>query len=317
MRLASLARVGLLALIWGSGFLWIKISLRGFTPVQLTFGRLVLGAAVLILILWRTRQALPVGRALWLHLNTAGLLGNAIPYLLFGVAERTIDSNLAGAINATTPLWTVRFAVATRTERPAGGARAVGLAMGFVGALIMLAPWDSGTGTFGGALACLLASASYVYMGRYLTNRSDRRLPPLVLSAGQLIAASGLLLLATPFGGPDEPAWRAAAVLSLVVLGAIGTGAAHLLNCRIIPDDRPVLHRDLPAAGRRRRGPRVDRRGRGAHGTRDRRRCSGADRRLADQVAAETIFEAATPPGGQGLCSGSARSRAGSVGEHG
>jgi drug/metabolite transporter (DMT)-like permease len=46
-------------------------------------------------------------------------------------------------------------------------------------------------------LACLGASASYglsyVYMGRYLTNRG---LPPLVLSTGQLIGASGLLLLA-------------------------------------------------------------------------------------------------------------------------
>jgi drug/metabolite transporter (DMT)-like permease len=245
VRLASLTRVGLLALIWGSGFLWIKISLRSFTPVQLTFGRLALGAAVLVVILWRTRQALPANRTVWIHLTAAALLGNAVPYLLFGIAEQTVDSNLPGAMNATTPLWTVLFALATRTERTVGIPRAAGLALGFIGALIMLAPWNSATGTLGGAIACLAAAgcygASYVYMGHFLTNQADGQLPPLVLSAGQLIAGSGLLLLTTPFGGFDPPTWRTDAVLSLVVLGAAGTGAAYLLIYRIITDDGPIL----------------------------------------------------------------------------
>ena len=42
-------RISLLALIWGSGFLLIKIALRGFSPVQLTFSRLALGALVLLI----------------------------------------------------------------------------------------------------------------------------------------------------------------------------------------------------------------------------------------------------------------------------
>src|SRR5690349_14580881 len=117
MRLTGLARVALLALIWGSGFLWIKISLRGFTPIQLTFGRLALGAVVLVLILYFMGERLPGGRVIWLHLTGAALFGNAIPYLLFGIAEQSVDSNLAGAVNATTPLWTVLFALAARTEK--------------------------------------------------------------------------------------------------------------------------------------------------------------------------------------------------------
>jgi drug/metabolite transporter (DMT)-like permease len=62
-----------------------------------------------------------------------------------------------------------------------------------------------------------------------------------VLSAGQLIAAAGLLVLATPFGGLAAPTWRPDAITALVVLGVIGTGVAYVINYRIITDDGPVL----------------------------------------------------------------------------
>lgn len=242
MRGAALVRIGLLALIWGSGFLWIKVSLRGFSPVQLTFGRLALGAAVLLLVVWHAGQRLPGGRTIWLHLLGAAFLGNALPYLLFGIGEQHVASNLAGAINATTPLWTVLFAVLTQMTHRLTPIRVAGLILGFVGSVLILAPWQGADASFGGAMACLAASASYgagyVYMGRFLVGRN---LPPLVLSTSQLIAATGLMVLATPFGGLDPVQMRTDAVISLVVLGIIGTGAAYVLNYRIITDDGPVL----------------------------------------------------------------------------
>jgi drug/metabolite transporter (DMT)-like permease len=242
MRATGLLRVAALALIWGSGFLLIKISLRSFTPVELTFARLALGALVLTAILLVRRVAPPRQRTLWLHLIAAALLGNAIPYTLFGVAEQTVDSSLAGAINATTPLWTLLFAVALRESRRPGGVQVLGIVLGFAGALLVLAPWRSDSAPLPGVLACLAASASYglgyVYMGRYLTGRG---LSPLVLSAGQLIAASGLLALALPFGGTQGGSWRPDATAALLVLGVVGTGLAYVLNYRIITDDGPLL----------------------------------------------------------------------------
>ncbi|MFL6191409.1 MAG: EamA family transporter, partial [Actinomycetes bacterium] len=38
----SLVRLALLALLWGSSFLWIKLALDGLSPVQLVLLRLVL-----------------------------------------------------------------------------------------------------------------------------------------------------------------------------------------------------------------------------------------------------------------------------------
>jgi len=118
----------------------------------------------------------------------------------------------------------------------------LGVVLGFVGALLILAPWRSDSAPLAGVIACLVASASYgasyVYMGRYLTGRN---LPPLVLSAGQLIAASGLLALALPFGGTVAGSWGPDATAALLALGVIGTGVAYVINYRIITDDGPIL----------------------------------------------------------------------------
>jgi drug/metabolite transporter (DMT)-like permease len=116
------------------------------------------------------------------------------------------------------------------------------MALGFGGALLILSPWQADSAPLGGVLACLGASASYgisyVYMARSLTGRGTK---PIVLSASQLIAASGLLVLASPFGGYSAVIWRTDAALALLALGIIGTGIAYVLNYRIITDDGPVL----------------------------------------------------------------------------
>ncbi len=119
-----------LALLWGSGFLWIKLSLRGFTPVQIVLVRLALGALILA---------------------------------------------------------------------------PIGLARG---------------------------------MRKHLTNRG---IPSIMLSASQLAAGAGWMLLAMPFGGLVAPHWRWDAVAPLVVLGVLGTGVAYVLNYRLIADEGPTV----------------------------------------------------------------------------
>jgi drug/metabolite transporter (DMT)-like permease len=239
MARGNLVRLALLALLWGSSFLWIKLAIAGLSPVQLVLARLALGALVLLAVVRSRRLQLPADRPTWLHLTIAALLANAIPYWLFAVGERTVTTGLAGTLNATTPLWAFGIALATRTERRPSALRVVGLITGFMGALLILAPWQTGsTGSLLGALACLAAAASYgvsyVYMGAHLSNRG---IPPLVLSAAQLTAATGLLVLATPVAGLHPVKLSTSVVGATLVLGTLGTGAAYVLNYRLIADE--------------------------------------------------------------------------------
>jgi drug/metabolite transporter (DMT)-like permease len=103
---------------------------------------------------------------------------------------------------------------------------------------LIFSPWQSAgqIATWGG-LACLAAAGSYglsyVYMGRYLTGRG---IPALMLSASQLTAATALLAVMMPAAGTSPVGWRPEAVLSLLVLGVAGTGAAYVLLYRLITD---------------------------------------------------------------------------------
>jgi len=75
---SALPRIGLLALIWGSAFLWIKLADRGFSPVEVTLARLALGAAVLFVIVLARREKIPRPGRLWAHIVVAALFANAV-----------------------------------------------------------------------------------------------------------------------------------------------------------------------------------------------------------------------------------------------
>jgi drug/metabolite transporter (DMT)-like permease len=234
--------IAALALLWGSGFFWIKLSLAGLSPFQLTFARLALGAAVLGVIVAARRLALPRDSRIWAHLAVAALISNAVPYTLFAVAEQTVPSSLAGTINATTPLWTAVIAHAVGADRLMSGRRAVGLVLGFVGAVVLLAPWDitKGGGLLG-AFACLGAAISYgmsyVYQARYITNRGYS---PLVLAFGQLCASTTFLALLLPTTAGTAPKLGSIVLPAILILGILGTGAAYVINYALITTEGPT-----------------------------------------------------------------------------
>ena len=101
-RLRS-ARVGVLALLWGSTFLWIELALDALAPVQVTLARCVLGAATLLVLCFGAGLRLPRGRGLWARIVVAAFFCNALPFTMFSIGQQTVDSGVAGVLNATTP----------------------------------------------------------------------------------------------------------------------------------------------------------------------------------------------------------------------
>ena len=243
MSKATVARLGALSLIWGSVFLWIKIAGYAFSPVQMVLARLVLGAAVLLAIGYVRRLRLPTDPRTWGHLAVAALIGNAVPWVLYAQGERAGSSSIAAVVNGTAPVWTLCAALLLVRGTRTSTAKIVGAAVGLGGTALVAAPWtSSGAGPTRSIVCFLLGSvsfgSSFAYIGRFLAGRG---IPPLMLAAGQLSAASVLLLLVTPFLGLSPIHLRTDSLVALLVLGVVCTGLAALLNFELVLKDGPAV----------------------------------------------------------------------------
>jgi drug/metabolite transporter (DMT)-like permease len=228
-----------LAATWGCSFLFIKVAVGQVHPVYIALGRVAVGALTLLVVLAATRQGLPRDRRLWAHLFVVGALMNALPFTLFGFGEQRVSSVLAGIWNATTPLVTlvVAFAVLP-AERPTRQ-RLLGLVLGFLGVLVVLGVWRGvGGAELTGQLMCFGAATCYgfglPYLRRFVSGRPESGLS---ISAAQLLMATVQLAVVAPLfaGAPPAPtALGAPVVLSILALGALGTGIAFVLAYRVV-----------------------------------------------------------------------------------
>ncbi|TDC41524.1 DMT family transporter [Micromonospora sp. KC213] len=229
------ARIGVLALLWGSTFLWVELALAALTPVQVTLSRCALGAVTLLVVCLAWGRRLPTGRATWGRIVVAAFFCNALPFAMFSLGQQTIDSGVAGVLNATTPLWSLLIGVVIGSERGLPPLRVAALLIGFTGVVLIFAPWQT-TGPVGwGALAIVVAAASYAvgfaYMGRSLVGKG---IPTISLSTAQLVAATGLTTLTLPAGGLTPIEIGPKALIAVLVLGVVATGATFHLTYRNI-----------------------------------------------------------------------------------
>ena len=225
----------LISAIWGSSFLFIKVGVRDFEVLQVAFARCALGAAALFVILAIRRERLPRGWRTWGSLFVIATLFNSAPFTLFAFGETKVSSVIAGLSNATTPLWVLVVSLAVLPgERPTRD-RVLGLAVGFLGVLVLLGPWREIGGRLLGYVACLAAAGCYgvgfPFTQRVLAGRPESGV---ALSAAQVLI--GALQLA-PFvalttGAPHR--FQLDAVASLVAVGVAGTGFAYVLNYDVI-----------------------------------------------------------------------------------
>ncbi|PSJ24455.1 EamA/RhaT family transporter, partial [Streptosporangium nondiastaticum] len=239
MSKGAVLRLSALSLLWGSVFLWIKISGYAFSPVEMVFVRLVLGAAVLLTIGVAKGQKLPRDKKVLGHMAVAAFLGNAVPWLLFAEGERTGSSNIAGIVSGTGPVWTLGAAVLLGSEKRLGAARVWGMVIGLLGVVLVAAPWSDGTHASTGSIVCFVLGAvsfgsSFAYVGRFLAGRG---IPVFMLAGGQLAIAAVMTLIAVPFIGLEAVKWRTDSVVALIILGIVCTGFAVLLNTIIITKD--------------------------------------------------------------------------------
>ncbi len=229
----------MLAAIWGTSFLFIKVGVRELHPLWLTFARVAAGTAVLLVVLAVTRDRLPRDARLWGHLSVVAALGVSLPFTLFGFGEQRVSSMLAGIWNAATPLVALPLAALVFRTESMTRRRVVGIVTGFAGVLVVLGVWrDLGGSQLTGQLMCFGAAMCYAvaipYQKKFIAGRAGSGVS---IATGQLLMALAQLAVVAPLfaGAPPAPTELSGqVVLCVLALGALGTGLAFVLNMRVI-----------------------------------------------------------------------------------
>lgn len=223
-----------LSFLWGGSFFFVEVALEGLPPLTVVWGRVALGAVFLALAIVATGGRFPRGRAVWLALIGMGFLNNVVPFTLFAVAQGQITGAMAAILNATTPLWGLVLAHLLTVEEKITAPKAIGLALGFGGVVVMMG--GMATGDVYASAACLLAAFFYGLAAWWSRRFARLGVAPLSIAFGQVTCSTLLLLpiwvwLDQPLTMP-LPSLRVAG--AVVGLAALSTALAYLIFFRLL-----------------------------------------------------------------------------------
>jgi drug/metabolite transporter (DMT)-like permease len=221
------------SVIWGVPYLFIKIAVdHGVTAPALAWGRVTLGALVLLGLAWRA-GTLPSLRGRWRWLLAYAIAEITIPFPMLAIGEQRVPSSLAAIMVASVPLIGALLAMRfDHSERPTP-VRALGLLVGFCGVIALVGLDVAGhRGELLGIGAIMLTATGYAIGPMLIKHRMSGLDPRASMGAGLAIAS--LLLL--PFAAADPPAHvpTAGALGAVVVLGLFCTAGGFVVFAILI-----------------------------------------------------------------------------------
>jgi drug/metabolite transporter (DMT)-like permease len=222
----------LLAVIWGSTWMFIKLGLRDLPPVGFAATRFLLATTILWAIVFARRRPLPRGPRDWALLGATGVLAFGLNYGLLFWGEQHISSGLAALLQATIPAFGLVFAHIHLPGERLTLARLAGVGMGVAGVGVIFSNQLSVSGEMAlWGSAAIVLGAVFVAYSNVLVKARLGHLDPALLAAGQMLC--GLVPLAVYAfafeGNPVGYRWTPLAVASLLYLTLVGSVAAFLL----------------------------------------------------------------------------------------
>ncbi|HKF85418.1 MAG TPA: EamA family transporter [Candidatus Limnocylindrales bacterium] len=226
-----------LGFFWGSSYFWIKVALDTVPPLTLIAGRLVLASLFLWAVVLITREPLPRSSRQYAHLFVMAIVNIVVPFVLIAVGEQSIDSALASILNATVPLFVIILAPMFLPDEGITWPRVAGLAVGFAGVILLVAPDLVNVRDADPTGELLLLGSSLCYaIGNVYAKRNVKGLAPRIPALFQvflatLVVVPAALLVDRPFA-TVQPAPEA--VIAIVWLGIVGSGLAYLCYFTIL-----------------------------------------------------------------------------------
>jgi len=244
MSARQLLSFSLLAFIWGTTWLGIKLVVREMPPLTAAGARFALAALLLAAFArWRGRGLgwARLSRSEQVLLLALSLLMFAVPYAFVFYGEQFISSALTSILFASAPVFTLLYDSARLRQNLFRGARLLGLVLATVGILVIFGPrLDGPPAELFGALA-IIASALVSSLGLVLAKHYGHGIDPMVGTTWQMgLGATWLLLVGLPLERPALEGYSVVALLALFYLAVFGSCLTFVLFYALLKEMAPV-----------------------------------------------------------------------------
>ena len=228
----------LLSAIWGGAFTLNKIALDLYTPEVIVAGRLIVGSAFLIFLIYFIYKRFTFNLSQLNYYLFMSLVGIVIPFIAIINGQRNIDSAMAGILMATMPITTILLSHFFLVDEKINQQKFIGFLISFFGVFILIYREDlfinnSFSTTLISQLQVMLGSTLYSIAAIY--GKKYKMTDPVSASTGTILFATFFMLIYLIF--VDESNVSIPMLLvnyNILLLGILCTAIATIIYFQIL-----------------------------------------------------------------------------------
>ncbi len=228
----------LLSAIWGGAFTLNKVALDLYTPEVIVAGRLIVGSAFLIVLIYFIYKRFSINLSQLNYYLFMSLVGIVIPFIAIINGQRNIDSAMAGILMATMPITTILLSHFFLVDEKINQQKLIGFLISFFGVFILIYREDlfinnSFSKTLISQLQVMLGSTLYSIAAIY--GKKYKMTDPVSASTGTILFATFFMLIYLIF--IDESNVSIPMLLvnyNILLLGILCTAIATIIYFQIL-----------------------------------------------------------------------------------
>lgn len=225
-----------LAVLWGIPYLFIKIAVETLSPGVVVWGRVAIGAAILLPIVLARKDLRRLTKQDWTWIGVFAIVEIALPFGALTYAEIRLSSSTTAILIAAVPIVAAVVGWRIGIDDRVTASRAIGLVIGVVGVATLVGIDIRGDDWI--SVAALGITVTGYALGPIIVATKLSRAPALtVITMALLINAviyAPIAWYTRPPGSVPAEAWW-----SVILLGVLCTAAAFIVFFALIAEAGP------------------------------------------------------------------------------
>ena len=228
----------LLSAVWGGAFTLNKLALDSYTPEVIVAGRLIVGSAFLIVLVYFMYKRFTINFSQLNYYLFMSLVGIVIPFIAIINGQKNIDSAMAGILMATMPITTIMLSHFFLVDEKMNKQKFIGFIISFFGVFVLiyrdnLFINNSFSSTLESQLLVMLGSTLYSVAAIY--GKRYKMTDPVSASTGTILFATFFMTIYLLFIDDSNPNLSQLMLnTNILLLGILCTAIATIIYFQIL-----------------------------------------------------------------------------------